>query len=150
MHGNFSLKKYIKNNNIFIIAEIGLNHNGNVHIAEQMIEKAKEAGVDAVKFQTYNSLKRAPDGNHEIKKILQNCELNFKEHQKLMELSSKLGLIFFSTVFDLESLRLLEKLNVTLYKISSFDISNTELLKHVAQTQKPTIISTGMASKKKL
>ena len=81
--------------------------------------------------------------NAEIKCILEKCELSYQDHQKLKAHSNKMDIKFFSTVFDLKSLNLLEDLEVELYKIASFDIGNTVLLKEVAKTKKPVICLTG-------
>ena len=146
MVNTFKLHKYLEKNDLFSIAEIGLNHGGDFQKAKKMIVSAASAGVSAVKFQTYNPADRTPKNRPDLKKIFSNCKLSENEHIKLKTIAEDLGLIFFSTVFDTESLIFLEKINIPLYKIASFDISNIPLLNNVSSKNKPTIISTGMAS----
>lgn len=147
---NFSIQNFIEKYKLFTIAEIGLNHGGELKKAIKLIDRAKSSNISAVKFQTYNAEERAPKNNAEIKCILEKCELSYQDHQKLKAHSNKMDIKFFSTVFDLKSLNLLEDLEVELYKIASFDIGNTVLLKEVAKTKKPVILSTGMSSKEEI
>lgn len=140
------VNNYFNNNNLFFIAEIGLNHGGSFKKAKKMIVSASKCGASAVKFQTYNTLERTPNSRPDLKKIFKENELNKKEHEELKIFAENNNLIFFSTVFDIESLKFLESINLPLYKIASFDISNIPLLKAVSSTKKPTIISTGMAT----
>ncbi|MSR78069.1 MAG: hypothetical protein EXS63_07590 [Candidatus Omnitrophica bacterium] len=129
----------------FVIAEIGINHNGEIETARQLIEKAHQSGANAVKFQTYITEKRVPKDSP-IYGILKQCEFGEKDFTQLQRIAGNLGVTFFSTPFDAESVALLEKLDAGLYKIASFDITHDELLECVAATQKPVIISRGMAN----
>ncbi len=128
----------------FLIAEAGINHNGNVNQAIKMVELAKKSGADAIKFQTYITDKRVPKKSP-VHKILKKCELTYNDFEKIKKFCDKKNIIFFSTPFDIESVTFLEKLKVKLYKVASFDISNYQLLRRIILTKKPTIISTGMA-----
>lgn len=134
-----------ENQKTFIIAEVGINHNGEVEKAKGLIHSAKEAGADAVKFQTYITEKRVPIDSP-IYDILKKCELSENKTKELIEFAKKEGTIFFSTPFDEESVNLLIENNVSLMKIASFDIVNSKLLEVVAKTGIPTIISRGMAN----
>ncbi|WP_035379031.1 N-acetylneuraminate synthase [Fervidicella metallireducens] len=147
-----------KQNKCFIIAEAGVNHNGNLEIAKKLIDVAKEAGVDAVKFQTFKSenlvTKDAPKANYQVNttgsgtqyEMLKKLELSFEDHVILKKYAEEKGLIFISTPFDFESVDLLENLGVDLYKISSGDLTNIPLLRYIAKFNKPMIVSTGMAN----
>ena len=133
----------------FLIAEAGINHNGNLKEAFQLVDKAKESLADAIKFQTYQTEKRVKK-NSPIFKILKKCELSNEDFYKLKKYCDKKKITFFSTPFDCESVVFLNKLNVKLYKIASFDVVNIDLINEIKKTRKPTIISTGMASLKEI
>jgi len=143
-----SLKDYGFNtqNRTYIIAEIGINHRGDVEVAKQLIDSAVKAGVDAVKFQTYITEQRAPKGNDEVFKILKNLELPFEAFKELKNYAKKYDVDFFSTPFDKESVEYLKSIGTDLYKIASFDIVNHKLLREVAKTGKPIILSVGMSN----
>ncbi len=129
----------------FIIAEIGINHGGDINTAKELIDSAVRAGADAVKFQTYLTEKRVAKDSP-IFDLLKKCELPFEAFKELKEYADQKGVIFFSTPFDEESVDYLESINVSLYKVASFDIVNNVLLKKVAATGKPVIISVGMST----
>lgn len=133
----------------FLIAEAGINHNGNIAIAFKLVDAAKKSGADAIKFQTYITEKRAKK-NSPIFKILKKCELKYEDFFKLKKYCEEKKIFFFSTAFDNESLDFLSKINVKLLKVSSFDISNTNLINHILKLKIPTLISTGMASYKEI
>jgi sialic acid synthase SpsE len=133
----------------FIIAEIGINHGGNIELAKELIDSAVRAGVDAVKFQTYLTEKRTKAGSP-IFDILKKCELPFSSFKELKEYSEAKGVLFFSTPFDVESVDYLESIGVELYKIASFDIVNASFLEEVAKTGKPIIMSVGMSNLKEI
>lgn len=143
-----NLKEYGFNteNKTYIIAEIGINHRGDLDVAKQLIDSAVEAGVDAVKFQTYLTEKRVPEGNKEVFDILKSLELPFESFKELKEYANKYNVDFFSTPFDKESVDYLESIGTDIYKIASFDIVNHQLLKDVANTGKPVILSVGMSN----
>ncbi|KKW47170.1 MAG: N-acetylneuraminate synthase [Candidatus Kaiserbacteria bacterium GW2011_GWA2_58_9] len=148
-----------KDNPAFIIAEAGLNHNGSLRLALELVDKAAEAGCNAVKFQTYraeNRVSRAVKGNRYAEELidleettydmLHRLELSRREHEKLFAYAKEKGIEMFSTPFDLQSVDLLERLGVSFYKISSMDLVNLPLIKKVAGTGKPLIVSTGMST----
>ena len=130
---------------VFVIAEAGINHNGDVDLAKKLILEAKASGSDAIKFQTYLKEKRVPK-NSPIFGILKQCELSFETQKKLAAFAHEQGILFFSTPFDEESADFLAGLGVPLIKIASFDIVNLKLLQFVAQKKIPMIVSRGMAS----
>lgn len=133
-------------NRTYIIAEIGINHRGDINIAKQLIDSAVRSGVDAVKFQTYITEQRAPKGNDEVFKILKGLELPFEAFKELQDYAKQYDVDFFSTPFDKESVEYLESIGTDLYKIASFDIVNHQLLREVAKTGKPVIMSVGMSN----
>jgi len=133
-------------NKTYVIAEIGINHGGDLDAAKRLIDSAAKTGCDAVKFQTYLTEQRAPKGNQEIFDILKKCELQFKDFEKLKEHTKGYGIDFFSTPFDKESVEYLESIGTDLYKVASFDVVNKELLRVLAKTDKPIIMSVGMAN----
>lgn len=147
---NKSLINSLTNKKTYVIAEIGLNHNGNLDEALSLVDAAARAGVDAVKFQTYISEKRAPKGDNEMLGILKKLELEFSNFGIIKKYADDLGIEFFSTAFDLESVSYLESINVGLYKVASFDIANYKLLNSIADTRKPIIFSTGMATEQEI
>lgn len=130
----------------FIISEIGINHNGILSNAFKLIDSSVRAGASAVKFQTYKTEKRV-NKNSPIFNILKKCELSKEDFVKIKKYCDKKKIIFFSTPFDVESVFFLKSIKVKLFKVSSFDISNYEILRAISKTKLPTIISTGMASK---
>ena len=134
----------------YIIAEIGINHGGNLDAAKRLIESASNTKVDAVKFQTYLTEKRAPKGNQEIFDILKKCELPFESFLELKECALSNGVEFFSTPFDTESVDYLQSIDVDLYKVASFDVVNLEFLRDLAKTGKPVLMSVGMANRKEI
>lgn len=142
------LKEYGFNteNLVYTIAEIGINHGGDIAVAKALIDSAAKTGVDAVKFQTYITEKRVPEGNQTLFDILKKCELPFEAFDDLKKHAESLGLTFFSTPFDKESIDYLESIHCDLYKIASFDVVNQKLLAKIAGTKKTVIMSVGMAN----
>lgn len=148
-----------KDMSVYIIAEAGVNHNGDIAIAKKMIEKAKEAGADCIKFQTFvaknlvskNARKAAyqiksGDGEENQLRMLEKLELSFKDFEQLNECCRKKEIEFLSTAFDLESINFLSTLDMQRWKIPSGDITNLPYLIRIAQLKKPVILSTGMSS----
>ena len=129
----------------FIIAEIGINHNGDMKTAKKLILEAKKSGADAIKLQTYITEQRVPK-DHAVFDILKKCELSFKNQEELFNYSKEINIIPFSTPFDEESLMFLESIECSIYKIASFDTVNHNLLSQVAKLKRPVIISTGMTN----
>lgn len=143
---------------VLIIAEAGVNHNGDTDIARQLIDAAKDAGADAVKFQTFKSSRLVAVGAEKARyqvrntgteesqlDMLKKLELTYEAHVYLKEYCNKAGILFLSTPFDFESVDLLESINIPAYKISSGDLTNIPLLRYIAGKGKPMILSTGMA-----
>ena len=146
-------------NKVIIIAEAGVNHNGDINLAKKLIEEAARAGADYVKFQTFKAKnlvsKTARKADYQIKnsksgddfqfQMLKNLEMPFEWHFELKDYAEKLGIKFLSTGFDEESIDFLDKLGIDLFKIPSGEITNKPYLIHVASQGKPIILSTGMA-----
>ena len=144
---------------VFIIAEAGVNHNNKLSLAFKMIDIAKKAGADAIKFQTFKAddiqLKNAikPNYQNKIKNlnyydIIKSLETDFIDQKKLFEYCNKKRIIFLSTPYDQKSVDFLDSLGVLAFKISSSDLTNHFLLKHVAKKKKPILLSTGLADSK--
>ena len=151
--GRFIMKRKIlrdygfnTDNSTYIIAEIGINHGGNIETAKRLIESAAKTGCDAVKFQTYITEKRVSQEKNGLFNLLKECELPFSDFNKLKRHSNDFGLEFFSTPFDKESLEYLESIDTNIYKIASFDVVNKSLILALSATEKTIIISVGMAS----
>ncbi|MFT8872858.1 MAG: N-acetylneuraminate synthase [Sporolactobacillus sp.] len=147
-----------KSKHTFIIAEAGVNHNGDVELAMKLIEAAKNAGADAVKFQTFRAenlvTRDAPKADYQTKTtgsggqydMLKKLELSIDDHLHLKRYCDALNIEFMSTPFDFESADLLEKIGIKRFKISSGDLTTTPFLSYVAKFNKPMILSTGMAN----
>ena len=142
-----------------IIAEAGVNHNGSINIAKEMIDVASKAGADFVKFQTFKSenlvtkkaelaeyQKKSSTKNQTQFEMLKKLELDLKSHHQLISYCNKKSIQFLSTAFDLESLKMLNHLNLPLYKIPSGEITNLPYLKNISHQKKPIIMSTGMST----
>jgi sialic acid synthase SpsE len=127
---------------VFIIAEIGNNHEGNFQLAKKMIIKAAATGVDAVKFQTFIPEKYVSNVDQLRIKKLRSFQLNYDQFNKLSLLAKKKGLIFFSTPFDIESAKFLNTIQ-PVFKIASGDNNFYPLIETVLSFKKPLIISTG-------
>ena len=147
------------NSPIYLIAEAGVNHNGDLSIAKQLVNIAAKAKVDAIKFQTFKTekliLKSTPKveyqkvatyDNESFYDMLKKYELNKEEFRKLKEYCKEKGLTFLSTPFDDTSVDWLEELNVPAYKVGSGDMNNLPLLKLICLKGKPIFLSTGMAT----
>jgi len=148
--GNRIVDKYHRP---LVIAEIGINHNGNLSIAKEMVDSAKRAGVEVVKIQTHvvademsKEAKKVIPGNSEksIYQIMEECALTFEEEAELKQYIEKNGMYFLSTPFSRAAALQLEELGVDAYKIGSGECNNHPLVKLVASFGKPMIISTGM------
>lgn len=145
-------------NNVFIIAEAGVNHNGDIHIAKKLVDIAVEAKVDAIKFQTFKAeelvCKNArkaeyqesnTEKNESQLEMLKKLELNFDMHKELINYCNDKGIMFLSTPFDIKSIDLLEDLDISIFKIPSGEITNYPYLKKIAGLGKKIIMSTGMS-----
>lgn len=146
-------------NRVLIIAEAGVNHNGDITLAKKLIDAAADAGVDYVKFQTFNSKKlvsksaqkadyQKQNTKDEVEsqlKMLQKLELSKNDHLLLIDYCKVKNIKFLSTAFDLDSIDFLEELKIDLWKVPSGEITNLPYLRKLGGLGKPVIISTGMA-----
>jgi len=142
----------------FIIAEAGVNHNGSLTIAKKMINAAAEAGVDAIKFQTFQAervvSRYAPKAEYQKKKtaedetqfeMIKKLELDEGAHEELFAYCRSKDIIFLSSPFDLQSIDLLNQLDLGIFKIPSGEITNLPYLRKIGALKKAVILSTGMA-----
>lgn len=142
----------------FIIAEAGVNHNGDLDLAKKLVDAAVAAGVDAIKFQTFKAeelvTRAAPKANYQKATtgegnqyaMLKQLELSLEDHIILKNYCQEQGIIFLSTPFDFASADLLERLDLPFYKISSGDITNLPFLEYIAKKNRPVLLSTGMSN----
>ncbi len=143
----------------FIIAEAGVNHNGDIELAKKMIDAASEAGADAVKFQTFKADKivsiNAPKAEYQIEntnstesqyQMLKKLEMDKETHLELIEYCKKKNIMFLSTPFDIDSINMLVELGIDIIKIPSGEITNLPYLREVARKRKKVILSTGMSN----
>ena len=144
-------------NKVLIIAEAGVNHNGSIKIAKQLIDAAADAGVDYIKFQTFRTeklvSKTAPKADYQIQNtgndnsqynMLKRLELSENDHWELIDYCNKRNVKFFSTAFDIDSVSFLYRLGQ--WKIPSGEITNFPYLCAIGKTRQPVILSTGMAN----
>lgn len=142
-----------------IIAEAGVNHNGNIDLAKQLVEVAKESGADIVKFQTFIAEKcisknaqkaqyqlQTTDKNESQLEMVKRLELDIKAHKILIQHCQKIGIEFLSTPFDFESIELLNELGMNTFKIPSGEITNLPYLRKIGKLNKKVILSTGMSN----
>lgn len=142
----------------FIIAEAGVNHNGNLEMARQLVDAAAESQADAVKFQTFKTENLltldAPKARYQKEttgaaesqfEMIRRLELSADMHRELMAYCQDQGILFLSSAFDHESVQLLHNLDVAAFKVPSGEITNLPLLAQMARIGKPLIVSTGMA-----
>ncbi len=146
-------------NPCFVIAEAGVNHNGDGQLAHQLIDAAADAGADAIKFQTYRTedivTNDAPKAEYQKRttaneesqwEMLVKLELNLEIYPELKTHATERGLIFMSTPFDYFSVDFLDNLGVPAFKVPSGEITHVGLLRHIAAKGKPIIMSTGMST----
>ena len=134
---------------VFLVAEIGINHNGKFDLCKKMIVAAARSGANAIKLQTIDPHESYLKNTPSYKEFL-NKNINDEELYKLKEITEKLGMIFFSTPGDFKSLERLKKIGVKLIKISSGLLTNIPLIEQVSRFKIPMIISTGMAYEKEI
>lgn len=155
-----TIRDIFKENDFIFIAEIGINHNGDCETACNMIEAASRARATAVKFQTFVAEKMfssygksliensiTPYRDYSQIEFFRKLTLRKEEYVRIAHYAKKLGIVFFSSVFDDESLALLESLEVPLYKIASSEVTNEPLLELIGKTGKPVILSTGICTR---
>ena len=144
---------------VLIIAEAGVNHNGDIDMAKKLVDVASDAGADLVKFQTFNAdrlvtenaskadyQKLAGDNNESQQSMLRKLELTEAMHHELIAHCAMRGIGFLSTGFDRESIDLLDSFGQELFKIPSGEITNLPYLRHIGKLKKKVILSTGMSS----
>ncbi len=147
----------------YLIAEISANHNGSLAHAKKLIKCAKQNGADAVKLQTYQpesmtinsnrkefKIKLGLWKNYTLWKLYQKAQTPFAWQKELFEYAKKLDILCFSSPFDGQSVKILEKLDCPIYKVASFEITDFSLIKQIAKTGKPMIISTGLSTLKEI
>lgn len=143
---------------VFIIAEAGVNHNGDMDLAFKMIDEAKRAGADAVKFQAFKAQelilsdvekapyqKKSTEASETQFSMLKKLELSIKQFLQLKKYCDEKEILFLITPFDEVSLEELDQLDLAAYKVSSTDLTNLPFLKKIALKKKPIILSTGMS-----
>lgn len=143
----------------YIIAEAGVNHNGSIDLALELVRKAKQAGVDCIKFQTFKAedvaTKGAPKANYQLKvtdpaesqfNMLKKLELDKKVYTEIINLCQMVGIQFMSTPYGFDDAKFLNELGVDAFKIASGQIVELPFLDYVAKFNKPIILSTGMAT----
>jgi len=144
---------------VFVIAEAGVNHNGSLDLALQLVDAAKASGADAVKFQTFRADQLATRSAHKAPyqerttsnsesqfEMLQRLQLDAAAHRRLIDHCRNVGIQFLSSPFDIQSADLLATMNVPLYKVPSGEITNLPFLQHLARKSRPLILSTGMST----
>ena len=153
------MKSKILKKKPFIIAEISANHNGSILSAKKLIHMAKKYGADAVKLQTYSPGSMTINSNkkdfmiknglwkgYSLWQLYKEAQTPFEWHKELFEYAKRLNIVCFSTPFDETAVDLLETLKCPFYKVASFEMNHLPLIKKIAKTGKPIIISTGMAN----
>ena len=144
---------------VFIIAEAGVNHNGDMDIARRLVLEAKKCGADCVKFQTFKAervvTKDAPKANYQMNttdpgesqlEMLKSCELKPEFHRELMELCDREDIIFLSTPYNIEDVDFLDELGIQAFKLASIHAAEPYFARYVAEKGKPVILSSGMAT----
>lgn len=153
----------LNRNKVFIIAEAGVNHNGSFKIAKKMVDAAKAAGADAIKFQTFKAenlvSKFAPKAGYQKEttrenesqfNMLKKLELSSGAHKSLINYCRKKNIMFLSSPFDNESIDLLNNLGLKIFKIPSGEITNLPYLRKIGKLKKKIILSTGMSNLKEI
>ncbi len=144
---------------VFIIAEAGVNHNGDLSLAKKLIDVAVDAGANAVKFQTFKTekllskntqkadyQKQTTDANESQFDMIKKLELNLEAHIELISYCKNKNIMFLSTPFDHDSIELLSNLGLEIFKIPSGEITNLPYLRHIGKLNKKVILSTGMSN----
>ena len=148
---------------VFIIAEAGVNHNGSIKLAKELIDVAVESGADAVKFQTFKAenlvskdaqkadyQKQTTDATESQFDMIKKLELDVDTHKELIAHCQKKDIMFLSTPFDHESINLLSDLGLQIFKIPSGEITNLPYLRHIGSLGKKVVLSTGMSNLKEV
>ena len=154
--GNYVISKHSP---VFIIAEAGVNHNGDLELAKQLVREAKNCGADCVKFQTFKATrvatKQAPKANHQLKTtdpgesqvdMLKKLEMPEEAYKKIIQCCQENEIIFLSTPYNIEDVDFLDQLGVPGFKLASISAAEPWFADYVAKKDKPIILSTGMAT----
>ncbi len=149
----------MKDKQVFIIAEAGVNHNGSFELAKQLVDKAVWAGADCIKFQTFNSKnlvsktaqkaeyqKKTTDSTESQLDMLKKLELSYEQFRELRDYCNQKGIMFLSTPFDLESTDFLARLKIKIWKIPSGEITNYPFLRAIGKRKESVLMSTGMCT----
>jgi len=144
---------------VFVIAEAGVNHNGSIKLAKELIDAAVESGADAVKFQTFKAenlvsktaekadyQKKTTDASESQFDMIKKLELDLDTHKELIVYCQVKNIMFLSTPFDRDSINLLNELELQIFKIPSGEITNLPYLRHIGSLNKKVILSTGMSN----
>ena len=153
--------KLTRNNKLYFIAEIGINHNGSLEIAKKLISAAKLAGCSAVKIQKrtpeicvpkdqWNMMRDTPWGKMKYIDYKKKMEFSFSDYKKLFRYAKINQIDFIASCWDVPSVKFMKKLNIPFYKVASASITDFELLKEIKKTKKPIIISTGMSTENQI
>ena len=153
----FENSEITENSPTFVIAEIGINHNGDLNSAKQLIKVAKDAGCDAVKFQKrtpeistpknqWNKLRETPWGEMTYIDYRHKVEFSIPEYEELDKYAKNLDIIWFASCWDSQAVKDIEKFNVPIYKIAYASLTDEEMISEVLKTDKSIILSTGMSS----
>lgn len=153
----------LRSRKVLIIAEAGVNHNGSIKLAKKLIDVAVNANADIVKFQTFKAenlvTKNAKKAKYQKQENLKNesqfemlkkLEIKLEDHKKLISYCRKKKILFLSSPFDLESINLLNKLGLKIFKVPSGEITNFSFLRNIGKLKKKVILSTGMANIKEI
>ena len=169
LHGKFQLMHNLniniehhtigRDHPVFIIAEVGVNHNGDLNLAKQLIREAARCGADCVKFQTFKAERvvtnNAPKASYQLKttdknesqiSMLKKLEIDMNSYIEIVECCKENNVVFISTPYNIEDVDLLEQLGVSAYKLASIHAVEPWFASYVAKTGKPIILSTGMAT----
>lgn len=147
------------NQPVFIIAEAGVNHNGDFNLAKQLVIESQKAGADCVKFQTFRAEKLVTESSPKVtyqlqvtdpcesqKKMLEGLELTPEQHKELLKLCNEVDIIFLSTPYNFSDIDSLEELGVPAYKLASMHLTELPMIEYVAKKNKPIFLSTGMST----
>jgi len=158
---NYNIGNHIvgDNSRCYIIAEAGVNHNGDISIAKELISEASRSGADAIKFQTFHAndllLKNAKKANYQKInpndretqfEMIKKLELNQNDFIELYNYAIKKNVTFLSSPFDIKSVDFLDSIGIPAFKIASGELTNMPLIEHISSKKKPIILSTGMSS----
>ena len=147
---------------VYIIAEAGVNHNGSFALACKLVDAAKKAGADCIKFQTFKAknlvsknaekadYQKKTTGDSSQQEMLKKLELSYDEFLQLKEYCKEVGITFLSTPFDFESIDFLNSIDMEFWKVPSGEVTNLPYLVALAKTHKPVVMSTGMCEMKEI